>query len=213
MSLRCRCLLLLAPVATLGCSLVHPYPTRSYYALPAVEVAPADGARRVVLEIPRASVAPPFDSRAFQYRVAESRYAPAYYAQWAGDPGSLLGSAVGEALSSTGAFTVLDDGSGVASSRLLLTVTELYADVRSAASPQAVVSIRATLLDERGVAVLTRVDQAETPASSDAPSDILDAWATGLATILESLSPAILTADALRPGEASDGPELHRSRP
>ena len=121
---------LAATVALGGCGLTRPYPDKSYYLLEAAaNDAPrsADGAG--VISVPRASVAPPFSSRALQYRVAASRYEPSYYHNWADDPGALVAAAARETLASAGAL-VVGPGSGASDGDTLeLYVSKLAVDV------------------------------------------------------------------------------------
>ena len=148
----------------------------------------------MMLTIPRASVAAPFDSRAFQYRVGESLFEPAYYQQWSADPGSLVSAAVSRSLASTGSFIVLAEGAAPGTPVLVLTVTELYADVRDATAPRAVLAMQATLVDERGDVLMVRDARSDEPTSSDPSSDMIEGWAHGLGEITGSLVPHLVDA-------------------
>ncbi|MFG0275312.1 MAG: ABC-type transport auxiliary lipoprotein family protein [Phycisphaerales bacterium] len=189
---------LLAPVFLLGCNLVHPYPERAYYTLPAPEDAGAPALEAastpIALAVPRAVVAPPYDTRSFQYRVADAGVEPAYYAQWAADPGELIAGAVSRTLASSGVAIVPDEAAGAARVRLLIEVADLSADVRTPGAPRAVITLRATLVDERGEILLHRTAGAAHDAATAAPDDILTAWSAGLGEILEDLAPPLRTA-------------------
>lgn len=188
MSVLWRGLALLALlIAPMGCGLTHPYPSKSFYVLPAPELEPRAETPKIMLTVPRAVVAPPFDSRALQYRVGETLYEPTYYQRWSADPGSLVSAAVSRSLVGTGGFVVLGEGPALGTHALMLGVTELYADVRDPRAPRAVLAMQATLVDEQGNVLMVRDARAETPASSDRPSDMVDAWGRGLGEITESL--------------------------
>jgi len=197
MSVVTRCLPILLLVLLLvlcGCSLEHPHPSKSLYVLPSSELEHVPSAQPVVLEIGRAHVAPPFDSRMFQYRVGEARYEPTYYDQWAGDPGLLLADSVSRSISSTGAFVVLNDASGADVPFLHFDVTDLYADVREPGAPGVVVAIRATLLDAHGSVLMVREFRRELPSASEQPADIIAAWAAGVSDAARALIPELQAA-------------------
>lgn len=193
--------LLVILIISPGCGMTHSYPTKAFYALPSLDLEPQAMTLPMMLTIPRAYVAPPFGSRALQYRVSETLYEPAYYQQWASDPGSLVSAAVSRSLASTGGFIVLADGTTPGVPVLRLTVTELYADVRNSQSPRAVLAVQVALLDEHGNVMLVRDARSELTARSDQPSDIIDAWASGLGRITGSLVPDLVALQSpARPG-------------
>ncbi len=175
-----------------GCSLVHPHPSKELYVLPSPELERVPSAQPIVIKIGRARVAPPFDSRMFQYRIGEAMYEPAYYAQWAGDPGLLLADSISRSISSTGAFVVLDEASGADAPFLQLQVTDLYADARVQGSPGVVVAIRATVLNRHGEVLIVREIRRELPSASEQPADIVAAWAVGVGDAVRDLIPQLL---------------------
>lgn len=186
--LRCTPVLLLA---LSGCALDRPHPSKELYVLPASALERTAVAQPTVLEVARASIAPPFDSRAFQYRTGEARYEPTYYEQWADDPGMLVTVFVSNSIRSTGEFVVLDDASGARSPLLHLNVTELYADVRETGAPRAVVAMIATVVDDDGRVLLVWDERLERAAASERPSDIVAAWAEGVDDAIRTLIPKI----------------------
>lgn len=188
------CLSLMALVWLCGCSLEHPYPYKELYVLRSADLERDERAEPLVIEVGRARIAPPFDSRAFQYRVGEARYEPTYYAQWASDPGALVEESVSRMMRSTGAFVVVREASGVGAPLLQLDVTELYADVREPGATLAVVAIRATLLGHDGKALMVREIRREIRSGSEQPSDIVAAWSEGLGDALGALMPDLLVA-------------------
>ncbi len=181
-----RRLAIVALCALSGCGLNRPYPETAYYVLEVPEPpdAPqvADGAR--VIRVPRATVAPPFRSRVLQYRVAANQYAPDFYHNWADDPGALVSAAAAEALAATGVFMVVTPGSeAVAAETLELNVTELYVDV-TGSTPTAVLAIQATLLDDGGTVLGSRLLKRTEPAASAEAPDAVRAFNTALQGLL-----------------------------
>jgi uncharacterized lipoprotein YmbA len=189
-----RFLPMLLPVLLCGCSLEHPYPSKEFYVLESAELDRVAIATPVVIEVGRAQIAPPFDTRVFQYRVGEARYEPTYYAQWASDPGSLVAQSVSRSIASTGAFVIVGDASGADAPSLQIEVTDLYADVREPGATTAVVAIRATMLDSDGGVLVLREVRREIPSASDQPADIVSAWARGVGDALKELVPELLAA-------------------
>lgn len=188
-----RCAPVLVVVLS-GCALDRPHPSKELYVLPATELERDAVAQPAVLEVGRTDIAPPFDSRAFQYRTGEARYEPTYYAQWADDPGMLVTAFVSNSIRSAGAFVVLDDASGVRAPLLLLDVTDLYADVRQTGAPRAVLAVLATLVDASGNVLLVWEDRRELPAASEQPADIIAAWAEGFTATTRALIPKLQSA-------------------
>lgn len=174
-----------------GCSLVHPYATKELYVLPAPELERVPSARPTAIRLGRAQIAPPFDSRMLQYRIGEAIYEPAYYAQWAAEPGSLIASSVSRSITSTGAFVVLDESTGADAPLLQLHVTDLYADVREHGKSLAIMAVRATLLNRRGEVLLMRDFRSEHICTSEQPADIIDAWAIGVGDTVRLLVPEL----------------------
>ena len=89
-----------ASVALTCCGINRPPASKDLYVLPATNLEAVESSGTQVLRMGMARVAAPFGSRAFQYRVDEARFEPAYYSQWSDDPGSLITSAMAEALQS-----------------------------------------------------------------------------------------------------------------
>ena len=178
-----------------GCALDRPYPSKTFYVLPAIELSDAaTSTPPVALHVPRARVAPPFNVRALQYRTGPATYEPTYYDQWSSDIGGLLSETVSRSIAQQGAFVILPETAGAPAPTLRLQVTDLYAEVRDAQNPRAVLTVEATLLYARGGIILTRTLHAETAAASSEPADIINAWSAGLGRELDELLPAMIAA-------------------
>ena len=175
--------------------------------LPAVELTTATTtASPRAIHIPRAQVAPPFNVRALQYRTGASTYEPTYYDQWSSDIGGLLTETVSRSIARQGSFVVLPETVDSPAVSLNLHVTDLYADVRDARNPRAVLTIEATLLYARGGIILNRTLNAATDAASNQPADIIDAWAAGLARELDVLLPELVAALKVNQDGEPSGP-------
>ncbi|MHC4991370.1 MAG: ABC-type transport auxiliary lipoprotein family protein [Planctomycetota bacterium] len=172
-----------------GCSFDRPYPDKSYYVLeaaaPEAMTSPTSPTRAV--RVPRAGVAPPFTSRALQYRVGENQYEPSYYHNWADDPGALVAAAAREVVGASGTFIVLGpDSSAAGGETLELYVAALYVDV-TGASPSVVVTLRATLVDGDGAVVLSKTIERTEPAASADAEDAVRAFNAALRAAIEEL--------------------------
>jgi ABC-type uncharacterized transport system auxiliary subunit len=186
-------LVMLAPACVAGCKLKQPYPGKSYYVLDAAsgDAPVTSAAESRVIRVPRAAVAPPFASRALQYKVAPSRFEPSYWDNWADDPGALVATAASETLAATGGFIILPDGRDAAGCESLeLQVTALYIDVTGAA-PTAVVGLRASLLDAAGAVRLSRDLERTEPAASSDGADVVRAFNAALQGMLGELAAEI----------------------
>jgi ABC-type uncharacterized transport system auxiliary subunit len=178
-----------------GCSLHQPAPVKSFYIFetPALEPAAPSGGEIQTVRVARARVAPPFDSRALQYRVTENRIEPSYYHNWADDPGALVTKAILESLSTIRMIHVVDASSIAVMTRTLeLYITEISVDV-STSNSVAIISLRATLLDPKGVIIKTfDLRRAEPAASGEAP-DVVAAWDVALGEIIAELVSELLS--------------------
>jgi ABC-type uncharacterized transport system auxiliary subunit len=178
-----------------GCTLDRPYPDKSYYALTAPDLGRLESAGARSIRVPRARLAAPFGSRSIQYRVGPDQYERDYYESWADDPGELISAATINALATTGAFTaVVPGGSSAAGTETLeLFVTSLYADVSVPGATNAVLRIRATLLDGDRAVILSREYGAEVPVGSSDATSVVGAWNASLETILRQLAADLIS--------------------
>ncbi len=173
-------LMIVIAFALAGCSsLDRPYPDRQLYVFSASEsderASASDDAP--LLRVSRAVIAAPFGSRAMQYRVGDNQFEPDYYHAWADDPGKLIAGAAIEALNAQGSWrAVLDDGSMAAPSQTLeLYVDALYADV-TGSSTQAVLSVRATLLDDDQFVLMSERFEERRDVPRGDPAALVEAW-------------------------------------
>jgi uncharacterized lipoprotein YmbA len=174
-----------------GCGLSRPHPPKAFFVLPSVALEPVSTDARVPVRLVAAEPSPPFDSRMFQYRVGEAQYEPAYYAQWAADPGALLVDAFARAFDSAGGVLVIGDAGATDSPTLRLRITELYADVREPTAPLAILACKATLISPSGRVLMTRAIRTERPSESKEPTSLVEAWAEGVGEAARDLLPSL----------------------
>jgi uncharacterized lipoprotein YmbA len=189
-----RGLIIVTLVMLAGCGLDRPNPGKSFYVLDGDEPgpAPSSGVATRVIRVSRATLAPPFSSRALQYRVAANRYEPSYYHNWADDPGEIVAAAASEMIAASGAFVVLAPGTDATGCETLaIHVTTFSVDV-TGPMPVVVLALRATLLDDTGAIRLAReFERTEPAASADAP-DAVRALDTALQAMLRELTGEII---------------------
>lgn len=196
--------LILLPLAFLlaACGLNQPYPEKNLYAFATSQLAGDDARTKapVVIRVQRARVAPPFASRSFQYRTAQSTYEPDYYNNWADDPGELIAAATVAAMRESGAFeAVIDAGAAPRGARTLdLYVEDLFVDRTSKGGPVAMLRLTATYVGRTGSIIFSQSYEANMRARSARADDVVAAWNAGLSRVLneiiEDVHAASLTA-------------------
>lgn len=192
---RLRALMLLISFAILlGCTASAPYPEKDLYALdagPAPDLVAA--APDTTLRVSPALVLAPYDSRFFQYEVAEGQIEPDYYANFASRPQRLLTNQLIEYLSEAGLYEAVVDAESRAPATFELEsrFTELYADLTDPQEPVAIIRARFMLFDDAratGRIVFQRGYEARSAAASTRPADLVKAWNDALTQMLESLA-------------------------
>jgi ABC-type uncharacterized transport system auxiliary subunit len=182
-------------VGLAGCQFNRPQPHQTYHAfrpdIPQSPVtAPAgDCSNTRRLRISRARIAAPYGSRAFQYRTGTTEFTPTYYDLWADDPGALLAGELAQRLEQQNAWSVVFDDAARAAGLETLDVRcrELYADVTDPASPSAVITIRATLLDPGGTMKSTAEFTHCEKVSSSNPAAMVEGWSRGIDAIAREI--------------------------
>jgi ABC-type uncharacterized transport system auxiliary subunit len=191
-----RALVLLGLLATLaGCQFNRPQPNVTYHTFRSEmpehrATAPAgDRSNTRNLRISRARIAPPYGSRAFQYRTGAAVFTPTYYDLWAGDPGELLADKLARQLEQQNVWSVVFDDATPALGLDTLDVRcrELYADVTDRASPSAVITIRIALLDPQGVVKMTAEFTHSEKVQSNSPAAMVEGWSRGIQAIAREI--------------------------
>jgi len=173
-----RLTLLLAvilPLLLASCGINQPAPVKQTYLL---QVAPpsnrANAAPKPVsLKVSSVSVGAPFRGRSIVFREAEFRYQSDFYDEYFIPPSAMLADAVATWLGSARIFReVLPTGSGAQADYLLEGFTgALYADIRDAAKPAAVLEIKFLLTDASSGAVVWNHDYAQRVTMANASAD------------------------------------------
>jgi cholesterol transport system auxiliary component len=151
----------------------------------------ADGKTDATLLVSALRAAPGFATPGFAYiqRDRELRYFARH--EWIAEPTHMMLPAVVRALDQTGRFdaVISPPSSANAQLRLDLELTALYQDFRVAGGSEAVLSVRAQIVDpaDRSV-VATRVFELREPAAADNPLAGAAAADRALARLLEQLA-------------------------
>ena len=181
--------LILAP----GCSLKKAYPAKSTFTLEAIrgETA-ARASSAVVLRVRPFTAVAPFDERVFRSRIDDVRFESDFYNEFVSTPRTLIGDQTRLWLQSAGLFgAVLEPASKAEATHILEgSVTALYADLRDAAAPKAVVELRLLLLKDSSASpeiVLDKTYRQAVPMENRQPAKLAVGWSKGLAQILTAL--------------------------
>lgn len=186
-----------------ACSLTRPPVERATFDLAPARPAPAAGAQSaVVLKVRPFRVAASYDGREFLYRKADGQLVADFYHGFAASPGELVTAAVADWLKASGRFRSVIEPGIVADAPYVLegSVTALYADLRDAQRPAAVLDVQVYLVraaDGREI-VLDRRYSERVALADSAPATFAKGYNEALASVLARLERDLGEA-ALRP--------------
>ena len=195
-SLRTQTLPWLTAVALVlvpGCSLKKAYPAKSTFALEAIRgEATARASSTALLRVRPFTAVAPFDERVFRSRIDDVRFETDFYNEFVSTPRTLIGDQTRLWLQSAGLFgAVLEPASRAEPTYSLEgSVTALFADLRDAAAPKAVMELRLLLMKDSSTSpeiVLDKTYRQVVPLENRQPAKIAAGWSKGLAQILTAL--------------------------
>ena len=192
-------LVAVALVLVPGCSLKQAYPAKATFALEAIRAGTAARASSaVVLRVRPFTAIAPFDERVFRSRVGDVRFEADFYNEFVFSPRTLICDQTRLWLQSAGLFgAVLEPASKAEATHSLEgSVTALYADLRDAAAPKAVMEIHLLLLKDSSASpeiVLDKTYRQAVPLENRQPAALAAGWSKGLAQILTALEQDLAT--------------------
>jgi cholesterol transport system auxiliary component len=183
-------LLLPALLLASGClKLEKSYPQKSSYALQALRSAPSQQTpSQQILQIRKFASAPAYRGRGFVYRTGEQTWQSDYYRQFFTPPAAMITEQCRRWLQQTGIYSQINQGGYPPADHLLQgRIVALHGDYRPDRTPEAVLELQLTLIDERstpGRIVLDRLYRRSLPLADRQPATLVNAWNEALATIL-----------------------------
>jgi ABC-type uncharacterized transport system auxiliary subunit len=186
-----------------ACSFTRPPVERATFDLTPVRTAPAAGApNAAVLKVRPFRVAAPYDGREFLYRKADGQLVADFYHGFAAGPGELVTAATADWLKTSGRFRAVIDPGITADAPYALegAVLALYADLRDAQRPAAVLDVQVYLVraaSGREIALDRRYSERVALANTT-PATFAQGFNEALANVLARLE-RDLSAATLKP--------------
>ena len=185
-----------AALVLAGCGIGKPIPTANTYIVEPPQPPQAATRRTENLRMGNVRVAPAFAGRALVYRLGEVQYTADFYNEFIAEPGPLLGSQMAAWLDRAGPFQAVAQPEAPSAAPLVLdaVVTELYGDFRPGRPSAAVMTVRFTLTDLRGVrprAMLERSIGRRVQLADDSPDALVRGYSQALGEILGELAPQL----------------------
>ncbi|MBT5706901.1 MAG: hypothetical protein HOI66_11320 [Verrucomicrobia bacterium] len=172
-----------------GCSLSKAYPAKSYYYLSATRDADSRPLQSKVLRVQPLGVSSAFVGKGLVSRVSEVEYESDYYSEFFTRPNDMVTEQLVSWFRESGQFQeVIGEASTLSAEWVVEGVIDgLYADLRVAAQPRAVLSFQIRMIDDRGrrpEVISTKKYSRSELVSSSRSSDLILGWNRALEAIL-----------------------------
>ena len=190
-----------AALVLAGCGIGKPIPSATTYLVEPPQPSEAATRRAENMRVGNVRVAPAFAGRALVYRLGEVQYTADYYNEFIAEPGSLLGGQMAVWLDRAGPFQAVAQPGTTSAAPLVLdaVVTELYGDFRPGRPSAAVMTVRFTLMDLRGVRPKTTLERSigrRVQLADDSAEALVRGYSQALGDILGELAPQLAAEDA-----------------
>jgi len=187
--------------ALASCSLSRPSPVKRMFLLePTPPAAVASTPKPISLRVGVVNVAAPFRGKMFVFRETDLRYESDFYNEFFTAPSIMFSDATAKALAASNVFRrVVPFGAASDEGDFVLDgfVSELYADMRDAAAPAAVITVTYYLTPASfGSAVVwSREYRQRVKVSGPGPDAVAQGWNSALGAILADLAKDLAAAD------------------
>lgn len=145
-----------------------------------------------ILEVRRFTIDRAFDARSLVYRKDKYEYESDFYNEFLISPAEMISEKARLWLSNSGMFTMVSglNGSIMPTHTLVGNITALYGDYTNRSAPQAVMEIRIFLIEndaEQNQVAFGKTYNTSVGVESDGPEGLIEAFDSGLETILSQL--------------------------
>ena len=185
-----------------SCALSRPSPVKRTFLLdPKLPAAASSAAKPVSIRVGSVSVAAPFRGKQFVFRESDLKFESDFYDEFFVAPAIMFSDATAKALVASKAFrNVVPFGAASDDYEYTLDgfVSELYADTRNAAAPEAVITVTYYLTPTSAGGsnvVWSREYRQSTKISGTGPEAVARGWNAALGAILADLAKDLAAAD------------------
>jgi ABC-type uncharacterized transport system auxiliary subunit len=197
--MRLHSAILCSGLALSACSLSRPAPDAALYGLEPTRGSVQPGYERQPLRIANVRVSRSFAGSELVYRLDDVRFAQDYYNRFIAPPAPMLEASIAEWLARSGPFSIVQAGTPV-SARFVLEATflELYGDFREGRTPEAVMTVQFSIIDDSSSSpqvVFDKTISRRIPITQSSAPQLVRGYNVALGEILTELSSdSLLTA-------------------
>lgn len=175
-----------------GCSLSKAYPSKNYYYVSAKRDAGERNPQAKVLRVQPLDISSAFAGKGLVSRLSDVEFESDYYAEFFSRPSEMITEQMVSWIQESRQFQeVIGEASTLSADRVIEGMIDgLYADLRDASFPKAVMSIQMRFINDQGrrpeVIATKKYSQSE-PISSAASRDLVYGWNRALKSLLTQI--------------------------
>lgn len=175
-----------------GCGLSKAYPAKDHFYLSVDRAEEPNDLNGPVVRLRPLNISSAFAGKGLVFRVENSKYESAYYAEFFSAPDDMMTDLMGAWLRRCGGFRGVIGSASTLPAEFVVEgmIDRLYADSLDPANPRAVISLQLRFIDDRGPkpeVLASKYYSRDESVLSRNPTDVVSGWNRALETIFEDI--------------------------